>query len=74
MIRGDGSIGHYSYPERRPGGGNSLHLFRLALADPEGLARTSGYLARAGIGCTEFTFSQESATTPPDGGDPHQPS
>jgi DNA repair photolyase len=59
MIRGDGSIGHYSYPERRPGGGNSVHLFRLALADPEGLAKTSDYLAQAGIGCAEFTFSHE---------------
>src|SRR5580658_5426953 len=61
MIRGDGSIGHYSYPGRRPGGGNQVHRFRLALADPEGLTRTSHYLARVGIGCTGFTFSQESA-------------
>jgi DNA repair photolyase len=59
MIRGDGSIGHYSYPERRPGGGDSVHFFRLALADPEGLAKTSDYLAQAGIGCIEFTFSHE---------------
>jgi DNA repair photolyase len=58
MIRGDGSIGHYSYPGRRPGGGNQVHLFRLALADPEGLTRTSDYLARVGTG---FTFSQKSA-------------
>ncbi|MGH3190379.1 MAG: intein-containing Rv2578c family radical SAM protein [Streptosporangiaceae bacterium] len=57
MISGDGSIGHYPYPERRPGGGDNVHVFRLALADPEGLARTSDYLGQAGIDCAEFTFS-----------------
>jgi DNA repair photolyase len=61
MIRGDGSIGHYSYPPRGSGG-NRISLFRLALADQEGLARTANYLADVGIGCRQFTFSQESAT------------
>ena len=61
MIRGDGSIGHYSYPPRGSGG-NRISLFRLALADQEGLARTADYLADIGIGCRQFTFSQESAT------------
>ena len=61
MIRGDGSIGHYSYPPRSSGG-NRISLFRLALADQEGLARTADYLADVGIGCRQFTFSQESAT------------
>ena len=61
MIRGDGTIGHYSYPPRR-GGGDSVHLFRLALADPDGLTRTTGYLAHAGIRCREFTFSAQSST------------
>jgi DNA repair photolyase len=56
MIRGDGTIGHY--PDRN----SYSHRFRLALADPEGLARTADYLARVGIGCREFTFSEESAT------------
>ena len=56
MIRGDATIGHY--PHR-----NSIsHQFRLALADTEGLVRTAGYLADIGIGCKEFTFSEESAT------------
>ena len=56
MIRGDGTIGHY------PCRDSYTHSFRLALTDPEGLARTANYLARVGIGCREFTFSEESAT------------
>jgi DNA repair photolyase len=52
LIRGDGSAGHYSYPQPgRPAGRTSL--FRLPLSGPQdrdGLARTAGYLARAGIG------------------------
>jgi DNA repair photolyase len=64
MIRGDGTIGHHHRPDLRyPGGdGYYVHQFRLALADPEGLARTAGYLADAGIECKEFVFSEESAT------------
>jgi DNA repair photolyase len=61
MIRGDGSIGHYTY--RRPGSGTGTsHQFRLALIDPEGLDRTSAYLTRAGISCGRYIFSQLSAT------------
>jgi DNA repair photolyase len=56
MIRGDGTIGHY------PCRDSYTHSFRLALVDPEGLARTANYLARVGIGCREFTFSEESAS------------
>jgi hypothetical protein len=56
MIRGDGHIGHY------PNGNSYSNHFRLALTDPEGFARTTDYLARIGIGCREFTFSEESAT------------
>ena len=63
MIRGDGTTGHYPNPDRRyPGRDYYAHQFRLALADPEGLARTANYLARVGIGCREFTFAEESAT------------
>jgi DNA repair photolyase len=40
MIRGDGSIGHYSYSRTDPGG-KDIHAFRLALADDDGLARAS---------------------------------
>jgi DNA repair photolyase len=61
MIRGDATIGHYSHPPRDRGGDN-IHLFRLALADPEGLGRTSDYLADAGIACRQFTFTEKSLT------------
>jgi DNA repair photolyase len=61
MIRGDGTIGHYSYAPRARSG-RSVHSFRLALADPEGLSRTSGYLADVGISCGMFTFAEESVT------------
>ena len=61
MIRGDGSIGHYAY-RRRSRGGEQVHMFRLALADREGLERTANYLADVGISCREVIFSKESAT------------
>src|SRR5215469_18053316 len=61
MIRGDAQIGEYSY-ERKSGGGGHIYSFRLALADQEGLDRTRDYLARCGISCTEFLFSEGSAT------------
>jgi DNA repair photolyase len=63
LIRGDGSDGHYSYPQPgRPAGRTSL--FRLPLAAPEGragLARTTGYLARVGIECADFSFTEAAA-------------
>jgi len=62
MIRGVGAIGHYRYERQGRPGDNGVHRFRLALADPEGLVRTADYLRRAGIVCTEFTVSKESAT------------
>ena len=61
MIRGDGTIGHYSSNRRVPGG-RDVHQFRLALADTEGLCRTADYLAREGIVCKEFTFAEQSET------------
>jgi DNA repair photolyase len=61
MIRGDGTIGHYTYPRTGSGGGQ-INLFRLALADLEGLDRAAAYLAQVGIHCGRFTFSQRSAT------------
>ncbi len=61
MIRGDGTIGHYSYL-RADGTDGRVHQFRLALTDSDGLARTADYLSRVGISCREFTFAEESAT------------
>jgi len=64
LIRGDGNAGHYSYPQLdRPA--DRTYLFRLPLAgqeNREGLARTAGYLARAGIGCVGFSFAEETGT------------
>ncbi|MFY9928962.1 MAG: intein-containing Rv2578c family radical SAM protein, partial [Streptosporangiaceae bacterium] len=34
-------------------------LFPLTLADPEVVARTAEYLSRAGIGCADFSFTEE---------------
>jgi DNA repair photolyase len=48
MIRGDGTIGHY------PGHDYYVRRFRLALTDPEGLARTADYLARDEVGTIEW--------------------
>jgi DNA repair photolyase len=59
MIRGDGTIGHYPHPS--PSSDDYVHPFRMAPADPEGLARTADYLSSVGISCREFTFADESA-------------
>jgi DNA repair photolyase len=51
MIRGDGHLGSYGYAS------GDVHRFRLALVDPEGLARTRQYLATFAILVDEFDFS-----------------
>ncbi|MGH8959111.1 MAG: radical SAM protein [Acidimicrobiia bacterium] len=61
MIRGDGSIGTYTYT-RRNGTPNTVHRFRLALADQEALLRTRAYLANFGVTTKEFLFSKPTAT------------
>jgi DNA repair photolyase len=60
MIRGDGSLGSYSYFDstRRCG---IIHQFRLALVDVEALQRTRAYLADFGISTTEFVFQRATA-------------
>jgi DNA repair photolyase len=60
MIRGDGTIGTYSY--RRSGRAAGVHQFRLALADHEALDRTRIFLGRFGVGTTEFIFAEASST------------
>ncbi|MGH8925609.1 MAG: radical SAM protein [Acidimicrobiia bacterium] len=64
MIRGDASIGTYTY-RRRNGTPNTVHRFRLALADLEALARTQRYLAHFGVQTKEFLFSEQTATHRP---------
>ncbi len=60
MIRGDGTLGSYAYgPEKR----RTVHAFRLALVDPEGLRRTAAYLAATGIPTRERCFQPATATT-----------
>jgi DNA repair photolyase len=55
MIRGDGSIGSYSY--ERPGRTHfDVHRFRLALTDAEALHRARNYLMDAGVRTDEFRF------------------
>jgi DNA repair photolyase len=57
MIRGDGSLGHYSYARsgRRHG---DVHRFRLALVDLEALRRSRAYLADRGVLTDEFVFQE----------------
>jgi DNA repair photolyase len=64
LIRGDG----YSFP-RRPASGRS-YIVRLPSAERgggEGRARAADYLARAGIGRTEFVLSEEPGPGEPGG-------
>ena len=57
IVRGDGSLGHYSYP--RPGRAHGdVHRFRLALTDFEALRRSRAYLDLHGVRTTEFVFKE----------------
>ena len=61
IIRGDGTLGSYSYP--RPGGGVSrVSMFRLALVDLEALRRSREYLADLEIHLNEFVFQRAVGT------------
>ena len=55
MVRGDAHVGHHAYERGR--GRELRHMFRLALADLEPVARTREYLAGAGIPTSEFLFA-----------------
>ncbi|WP_205649436.1 intein-containing Rv2578c family radical SAM protein [Agromyces sp. LHK192] len=61
MIRGDGMMIRREYT-RRSGGGNRVSLFRLALADGEGLERTERYLAAFGISVHRYEFAPATST------------
>ena len=55
MVRGDGTLGSYSYD--RPGRTHGdVHRFRVALADFEALRRTRDFLAGADISTDEFAY------------------
>jgi len=55
MIRGDGSLGHYSYP--RPGRTHGdQHQFRLALCEQEALCRARNYLLEFDVPTCGFVY------------------
>jgi hypothetical protein len=56
IIRGDGHLGSYSY-ERAGRSKGEIYRFRLAMVDPEPLARSHRYLLGFGIATDEFDFS-----------------
>jgi DNA repair photolyase len=58
MIRGDGSIGHYSYAPRPRRSRNDVHRFRVALTDLEALRRTREFLQIGGITTQQFLFQK----------------
>ena len=60
MVRGDAHIGHHAYDRGR--GPEVRHMFRLALADLEPLARSQEYLANAGVPTGEFLFTPATTT------------
>ncbi|MHA6615566.1 intein-containing Rv2578c family radical SAM protein [Pseudonocardia sp. DLS-67] len=65
MIRGDGMLFDGNYPQRTGRGGSRVTMFRLALADDEGLVRTQTYLVRAGIHTTRRPFAPGTPTRRP---------
>jgi DNA repair photolyase len=56
MIRGDGTLGTYSYSPREGRTSNVVHRFRLALIDFEALHRARQYLAEDGIATDQFVY------------------
>ena len=62
VIRGDAHLGTYTYARAARTIPETVHRFRLALADIEALHRTRDYLIDAGITTTEFLFQPETST------------
>ncbi len=56
MIRGDGTVGSYTYP-RAGRRSNDVHRFRLALADDEALIRSQRYLDEFEVETDRFVFA-----------------
>jgi DNA repair photolyase len=65
MIRGDGMLFEGTYPHRTGRGGTRITMFRLALADDEGLVRTQAFLERAGVRTTRRPFAAGTPTRRP---------
>jgi len=60
LIRGDATIGDYSYP-RRNGGASRITSFRLALCDTEALERARSWLSCQFIETRQFRFRAQSS-------------
>ncbi|MEY2454490.1 MAG: hypothetical protein QOD92_4064 [Acidimicrobiaceae bacterium] len=60
MIRGDGTVGTYTYPRGR--GTNTVHRFRLALTDIEALDRSREYLESFDVATQTHLFTPKSET------------
>ncbi|QXC59477.1 radical SAM protein [Aquihabitans sp. G128] len=56
MVRGDGTLGAYTYEGRRPSP-ETVYRFRLALIDDEPLDRVTSYLGDHDVAVQRFTFS-----------------
>jgi DNA repair photolyase len=65
MVRGDGTLGSYTYD--KPGRATPIvrHHFRLALVDGEALDRAEQYLFAYGVYTTTFVFDAGSERTKP---------
>lgn len=55
MVRGDGTPKTYRY-QRASGGSATVHQFRLALIDGDGLDRTADHLLREGVRTRRYEF------------------
>ncbi len=64
MIRGDGTLGDYSYP-RNGQGGSRITSFRLALCDDEALERAHFFLSLERLETNRFRFTAGSDTHRP---------
>jgi DNA repair photolyase len=56
MVRGDANLATYHY-ERAGRSHGTVHRFRLALADPQGLERAARYLEQEDVATTRFAFA-----------------
>jgi DNA repair photolyase len=65
LVRGDGTLGTYSYQRAGRASPSVVHRFRLALADDDALVRAERYLETYGVQTTAFPFHAASGTHRP---------
>jgi len=56
LVRGDGHLGSYTYPQAGRRASKRIHSFRLALTDFEALRRAEEYLSSARVEVHEYEF------------------